>query len=304
MTIWYLRRFGEGRQPPGGDDLHALLRLELQAEHAGLPHHGVDRGAVVLEREIGVAGGVRAAIARDFAAHPHVAELVLDRPLDREWRARKPRIRGRCWRARPCPLLRFVARWVKGAAREGSMRVLVIGAGGREHALAWKLSQSPQAQRAVRRAGQWRHRARSPTNLACDITDNAAVVALASEHQIDFVVVGPDAQVVQGLGDDVRAAGHRLLLPEPGGGPARGLARASPRRCATRWASPPPPIASSTLLHPALDYVRAHSAADRDQGRRSGARQGRDGGDDARRGRCTPSPTASAARSARRAPRS
>jgi phosphoribosylamine--glycine ligase len=104
---------------------------------------------------------------------------------------------------------------------EGAMRVLVVGSGGREHALAWKLSQSPQLSALFVAPGNGGTQ-KIATNLSCDITDNAAVVALAREHAIDFVVVGPDAQVVQGLGDAVRAAGIDCFCPSQAAGQLEG----------------------------------------------------------------------------------
>ena len=60
------------------------------------PDHGLDPGAVVLQREIGVAGGMRAAIAGDFAAHPHIAELRPRPCASARRRSRRPYIRRRC----------------------------------------------------------------------------------------------------------------------------------------------------------------------------------------------------------------
>jgi phosphoribosylamine--glycine ligase len=101
------------------------------------------------------------------------------------------------------------------------MRVLVIGSGGREHALAWKIGQSPKLSALFVSPGNG-GTSKVATNLACDITDNEAVVALAREHAIDFVVVGPDAQVVQGLGDAVRAAGIDCFCPSAAAGQLEG----------------------------------------------------------------------------------
>ena len=92
------------------------------------------------------------------------------------------------------------------------MRVLVVGSGGREHALAWKLSQSPGVSALFITPGNG-GTGKVATNLPCDVTDNEAVVALAKGNAIDFVVVGADAQVVQGLGDAVRAAGIECFCP-------------------------------------------------------------------------------------------
>jgi len=101
------------------------------------------------------------------------------------------------------------------------MRVLVIGSGGREHALAWKIAQSPLLTKQFIAPGNGGTGAVAE-NLDIDITDHAAVIAACQAHQIDFVVVGPDAQVVAGLGDDVRAAGFTCFCPSKAAGQLEG----------------------------------------------------------------------------------
>jgi phosphoribosylamine--glycine ligase len=101
------------------------------------------------------------------------------------------------------------------------MRVLVIGSGGREHALAWKIAQSPQLTKLFVMPGNGGTEAVAE-NLAVDITDHAAVIASAKANAIDFVVVGPDAQVVAGLGDDIRAAGIDCFCPSKKAGQLEG----------------------------------------------------------------------------------
>lgn len=101
------------------------------------------------------------------------------------------------------------------------MRVMVIGSGGREHALAWKIAQSPLVTALFVAPGNGGTEAIA-TNVAFDITDHAAVIAAARAHEIDFVVVGPDAQVVAGLGDDVRAAGFTCFCPSKAAGQLEG----------------------------------------------------------------------------------
>ncbi|MHC2322901.1 hypothetical protein ACVI3S_000921 [Bradyrhizobium diazoefficiens] len=81
MTIWYFEEPGIGRELAGGDDLEPLLRLEAHPTVHALPDHRLDLGALVLEREIAVAGGVGAAKARDLAADPDMAKGILHRPL-------------------------------------------------------------------------------------------------------------------------------------------------------------------------------------------------------------------------------
>ena len=73
---------GKGGDLAGDDDLEPFLGLDPHAAENALPDHRVEPGAGVLEREIDVAGRMRAAIAGDLAAHPHVAEAVLDRALE------------------------------------------------------------------------------------------------------------------------------------------------------------------------------------------------------------------------------
>lgn len=101
------------------------------------------------------------------------------------------------------------------------MRVLVIGSGGREHALAWKIAQSPLLTKLFIAPGNG-GTGEVAENLPADITDHAAVIALCHAHQIDFVVVGPDAQVVAGLGDDLRAAGFTCFCPSKAAGQLEG----------------------------------------------------------------------------------
>jgi len=101
------------------------------------------------------------------------------------------------------------------------MRVMVIGSGGREHALAWKIAQSPALTALFVAPGNG-GTAGIATNLALDITDHAALIAAARAHDIDFVVVGPDAQVVAGLGDDMRAAGFACFCPSRAAGQLEG----------------------------------------------------------------------------------
>ena len=101
------------------------------------------------------------------------------------------------------------------------MRVMVIGSGGREHALAWKIAQSPLVDALFVAPGNGGTEGLA-TNLNIDITDHVAVIAAAREQAIDFVVVGPDAQVVAGLGDDVRAAGITCFCPSKEAGQLEG----------------------------------------------------------------------------------
>lgn len=92
------------------------------------------------------------------------------------------------------------------------MNILLIGSGGREHALAWKLSASPLCQRLLIAPGN-PGTARCGTNVALNINDHAAVVALARAQQIDLVVIGPEGPLVAGLADVLTAAGIKTFGP-------------------------------------------------------------------------------------------
>ncbi|MDB4973681.1 MAG: Phosphoribosylamine--glycine ligase [Myxococcaceae bacterium] len=93
------------------------------------------------------------------------------------------------------------------------MKVLVVGSGGREHALAWKLKQSPSVKQLFCLPGNAGTRAVA-TNLEGSATDVAAIVQSARQHAIDFVVVGPEDALVAGLIDRLREAGIEAFGPD------------------------------------------------------------------------------------------
>jgi phosphoribosylamine--glycine ligase len=92
------------------------------------------------------------------------------------------------------------------------MKVLLIGSGGREHALAWKIAASPMLTKLYAAPGN-PGIAQEAECVALDISDHAAVVAFCGEKAIDLVVVGPEAPLVAGIADDLAAAGIRVFGP-------------------------------------------------------------------------------------------
>jgi len=92
------------------------------------------------------------------------------------------------------------------------MKVLIVGSGGREHALCWKLSSSPRVSKIFVAPGN-AGTAAEATNVPIPATDKAGIVRFATENQIDLVVVGPEAPLVAGLVDDLQAAGIRAFGP-------------------------------------------------------------------------------------------
>ena len=92
------------------------------------------------------------------------------------------------------------------------MNILLLGSGGREHALAWKIAASPLLTRlwcAPGNAGI----ANEAECIALDITDHAAVIDFCKANAVDFVVVGPDAPIAAGIVDDLNAAGFKAFGP-------------------------------------------------------------------------------------------
>src|SRR4051812_16459714 len=92
------------------------------------------------------------------------------------------------------------------------MKVLLIGSGGREHALAWKIAASPLLDRLYAAPGN-PGIAEVAECVAIDITDNRAVVAFARDAGIGLVVVGPEGPLVAGLADALAAAGIPVFGP-------------------------------------------------------------------------------------------
>ena len=138
------------------------------------------------------------------------------------------------------------------------MNILILGGGGREHALAWAFAQNPKCDRlwcAPGNAGI----AEEATCVALDILDGEKVLAFAREHDIGFVMVGPEAPLADGVADVLRAGGV------PRFGPGREAARLEASKafakevCAACGA---PTAASQTFTDPAAAeaYVRAQGA--------------------------------------------
>ena len=92
------------------------------------------------------------------------------------------------------------------------MNILLLGGGGREHALAWKLAQSPRLDKLYAAPGN-PGIADHATCVTLDLADHAAVVTFCEGHQIGLIVIGPEAPLVDGLGDSLRGAGFSVFGP-------------------------------------------------------------------------------------------
>jgi phosphoribosylamine--glycine ligase len=96
--------------------------------------------------------------------------------------------------------------------RQSFMNILLLGSGGREHALAWKIAESVLLTKlwcAPGNAGI----AREAECVSLDVADHAAVIAFCKTNKIDLVVVGPEAPLAAGIVDDLAAAGIKAFGP-------------------------------------------------------------------------------------------
>jgi phosphoribosylamine--glycine ligase len=135
---------------------------------------------------------------------------------------------------------------------------LLIGSGGREHALAWAIAKSPLLTKLFVAPGNG-GTAEIAENVVIDITDHAAVIAFCRLMAVDFVVIGPDAPVVAGLGDDVRAAGIKCFGPSKAAGQLEG-SKAFTKALCDEMNIPTAAYGRFDAEGPALDYVRRQGA--------------------------------------------
>lgn len=136
------------------------------------------------------------------------------------------------------------------------MRVLVVGGGGREHALCWALKRDAPDTTLFAAPGN-PGTARLGTNLKIPATAVDDIVAAAREHHIDLTVVGPEAPLALGLADKLRASGRAVF------GPTQAAARlesskAFAKEVMARAGVPTARSRTFTALDPALAYIRAH----------------------------------------------
>jgi len=135
------------------------------------------------------------------------------------------------------------------------MNVLIVGSGGREHALAWKATQSPRLTRLFVAPGNG-GTARLAQNVSIQMEDSTALAAFARDHGIELVIVGPEAPLAAGVADDLRAGGIRVF------GPSRAAAqieasKAFAKAFMARHHIPTARFSAFTEFNAAHDFLRA-----------------------------------------------
>ena len=140
------------------------------------------------------------------------------------------------------------------------MKILVIGSGGREHALAWKCAQSPDVDEVLVAPGN-AGSASEPgvRNVAVCSDDIDGLVALASAENIALTIVGPEAPLVVGIVDTFTAAGLRCFGPGAAAAQLEG-SKVFTKDFLARHNIPTADYQSFSELEPALTYIRQHGA--------------------------------------------
>jgi phosphoribosylamine--glycine ligase len=136
------------------------------------------------------------------------------------------------------------------------VKVLVIGGGGREHALAWKLAQSALVEEVLVAPGN-AGTAREPRvrNVAVAATDVDGLTALALREDVELTVVGPEVPLVAGVVDRFEAAGRKCFGPRADGAQLEG-SKAFAKAFLTRHGIPTAAYREFTDYEPAVSYVR------------------------------------------------
>lgn len=140
------------------------------------------------------------------------------------------------------------------------MKILLIGSGGREHALAWKLAQSPKVAEVLVAPGNAGTAAEPRCrNVAVQAGDIEALLALARDEQVALTVVGPEAPLVAGVVDLFQSAGLRIFGPSAAAAQLEG-SKAFAKDFLRRHSIPTANYEVFTEVAPAVAYLRRRGA--------------------------------------------
>src|ERR687893_1290880 len=138
------------------------------------------------------------------------------------------------------------------------MNILLIGSGGREHALARSLQASALCSKLLIAPGN-PGTAQHGTNVVLDVTDHRAVIDFCRVMKVDFVVVGPEAPLVAGLVDDLTAAGIKAFGPSKAAAQLEG-SKAFTKELCREFGIPTAAFARFTAAEAAKRHVRERGA--------------------------------------------
>ena len=135
------------------------------------------------------------------------------------------------------------------------MNILVLGSGGREHAIAWALAKSPRCDVLYAAPGNGGTAEVAENVSELDIMDGQAVLAFVRERRVELVVIGPEAPLVAGVADDLRSAGVAVFGPGAYGAQLEG-SKSYSKTFMERNGIPTARYAVFDACEPALAYVR------------------------------------------------
>eukprot|EP01025_Chloroclados_australasicus_P028262 TRINITY_DN28022_c0_g1_i4.p1 TRINITY_DN28022_c0_g1~~TRINITY_DN28022_c0_g1_i4.p1 ORF type:complete len:479 (-),score=81.16 TRINITY_DN28022_c0_g1_i4:114-1550(-) len=157
--------------------------------------------------------------------------------------------------------LRVLRRSVRATAADNKVNVLLIGGGGREHALAWKLSQSPMCGKLFCAPGNPGVAEETGVEIAKDVSDadHQGVASFCKTKDVDFVFVGPEAPLVDGLIDSLTAEGISAFGPSRAAAQLEGSKRFMKDLC-EKYGIPTAFYKAFTTLDAATAFIKERGA--------------------------------------------
>ncbi|EDN70678.1 phosphoribosylamine--glycine ligase [Beggiatoa sp. PS] len=147
------------------------------------------------------------------------------------------------------------------------MNILIVGSGGREHALAWKIAQSEKIQKVFVAPGNagTAHEAKLE-NLPIKADNLSALVNFAQNNAIDLTIVGPEVPLVAGIVDEFQKVGLRCFGPSKAAAQLEG-SKAFTKDFLARHHIPSATYGQFTEIEPAIAYIRHKRCTDCGQSR-------------------------------------
>ncbi|MTI14135.1 phosphoribosylamine--glycine ligase [Sansalvadorimonas verongulae] len=140
------------------------------------------------------------------------------------------------------------------------MKILIIGSGGREHALAWKAQQSPLSSEVFVAPGNAGTAFQEGvSNVAIEATDIEKLIDFAKDTGIDLTIVGPEAPLVMGIVDRFKQEGLTIFGPDQGSAQLEG-SKAFTKDFLARYNIPTAAYANFTEIEPAVAYIKQQGA--------------------------------------------
>ncbi len=139
------------------------------------------------------------------------------------------------------------------------MNVLIIGSGGREHALAWKVARSTKVSQVFVAPGNAGTELENKVNnIAIDVGDISGLISFAHNNLVKLTIVGPEVPLVAGVVDQFQAAGLAIFGPTRGAAQLEG-SKAFSKDFLSRYHIPTAAYESFTEIEPAINYIRQNA---------------------------------------------